>query len=68
MIFLPIGPKVAGQQSGEFYDFYAKNLSKHPSDSLENSEFGARYSSLLPIGNGLQASFIYLYEFRSSLR
>ena len=67
MIFLPIGPKVAGHQSGEFYDFFAKSLSKNPSDSLENSEFGARYSSLLPIGNGLQASFIYLYEFRDSL-
>ena len=67
MIFIPIGPTVKGHASGEFYDFFAKNLSKHPSDSLENSEFGARYSSLLPIGNGLQASFIYLYEFRSSL-
>ncbi|HLX44370.1 MAG TPA: hypothetical protein VKR43_13090, partial [Bryobacteraceae bacterium] len=30
------------------------------------SEFGVRYSSLLPIGNGLQASFIYLYERRDS--
>ncbi len=67
MIFLPVGPKFAGKQSGEFYDFFAKNLSKTPSNSLENSEFGARYSSLLPIGNGLQASFIYLYEFRSAL-
>jgi hypothetical protein len=67
MIFLPVGPKVAGKQSGQFYDFFPKNLSKTPSNSLENSEFGARYSSLLPIGNGLQASFIYLYEFRSAL-
>ena len=32
---------------------------------LENSEFGARLSSLLPVGNGLQASFIYLYENRN---
>jgi hypothetical protein len=31
----------------------------------KESEFGARYSSLLPIGNGLQASFIYLYERRN---
>jgi len=31
---------------------------------LKNSEFGARYSTLLPIGNGLQTSFIYLYEMR----
>jgi hypothetical protein len=67
MIFLPVGPKIGGQQSGQFYDFFAKNLSKTPSNSLQNSEFGARYSSLLPIGNGLQASFIYLYEFRSAL-
>jgi hypothetical protein len=34
--------------------------------SWKNSEFGVRYSSLLPIGNGLQASFIYLYERRNS--
>jgi hypothetical protein len=32
----------------------------------KESEFGARYSSLLPIGNGLQASFIYLYERRDT--
>jgi len=50
---------------GTFADFYPKNISKTPSNSLQNSEFGIRYSSLLPIGNGLQASFIYLYEFRS---
>jgi hypothetical protein len=37
-----------------------------PSNSIENSEFGARASSLLPIGNGLQASFIFLYEFRNA--
>lgn len=67
MIFLPIGPVVKGKPSGQFYDFFSKDISKPPSNSLENSEFGARYSSLLPIGNGLQASFIYLYEFRSSL-
>jgi hypothetical protein len=30
------------------------------------SEFGTRYSTLLPIGNGLQASFIYLYERRDT--
>ncbi|MGC2443511.1 hypothetical protein [Candidatus Binatus sp.] len=67
MIFLPIGPVVKGKASGQFYDFYAKDLSKTPSNSLQNSEFGVRYSSLLPIGNGLQTSFIYLYEFRSAL-
>src|ERR1700735_2194992 len=67
MIFLPIGPVVGGKQSGQFFDFHAVDLSRTPSNSIENSEFGARYSSLLPIRNGLQASFIYLYEFRSSL-
>jgi len=33
-------------------------------NSIDNSEFGARYSSLLPIGNGLQSSLIFLYEAR----
>ncbi len=68
MIFLPIGPVTpGGKATGQFYDFHAVNLSKTPSNSIENSEFGARYSSLLPIGNGLQTSLIYLYEFRSAL-
>jgi hypothetical protein len=40
-------------------------VTKKPSNSLDNSEFGVRYSSLLPIGNGLQASLIYLYEARN---
>jgi len=65
------GSGVAGKHgcfaTGEFFDFHPVQLSKFPSNSIENSEFGARYSSLLPIGNGLQASFIYLYEFRSAL-
>ncbi len=64
MIFLPIGPKVGKKSSGEFFDVILQGLSKTPSNSIENSEFGARYSSLLPIGNGLQASFIFLYEYR----
>jgi len=38
--------------------------SRAPSNSIQNSEFGLRLSSLLPIGNGLQASFIYLFEYR----
>ena len=49
--------------------FFEKNVyaaNKTPSNSIDNSEFGVRYSSLLPIGNGLQASFIYLYEARDS--
>ena len=64
MIFLPFGPKVGKKQYGLFADVILQGLSKTPSNSIENSEFGFRYSSLLPIGNGLQASFIYLYEFR----
>ncbi len=81
MIFLPIGPCVGrvahgaaagqcrGHQYGEFYDVLLgsqKLTSRYPSNSLQNSEFGLRLSSLLPIGNGLQASFIYLYEFRDA--
>ena len=79
MIFIPIGPasKKNGMPcpkagvggcfaSGQFYDFKAVNLSHTPSNSIENSEFGARYSSLLPIGNGLQTSLIFLYEYRNA--
>jgi len=66
MIFIPIGPTVKGKATGEFYDFFSKSLSKTPSNSIENSEFGARYSSLLPVGNGLQTSFIFEYEFRDA--
>ncbi|MDO8432655.1 MAG: hypothetical protein Q7S58_09625 [Candidatus Binatus sp.] len=51
---------------GIFADFAVRNNTKPPTNSLQNSEFGIRYSSLLPIGNGLQASFIYLYEARDS--
>ncbi len=50
-------------------DFFEKNVyaaNNPPSNSIQNSEFGFRYSSLLPVGNGLQASFIYLYEARDS--
>jgi hypothetical protein len=66
MIFVPIGPLVKGKPSGQFYDVILKNLSRPPSNSLQNSEFGTRLSTLLPIGNGLQTSFIYLYEFRDA--
>jgi hypothetical protein len=65
-VFVPTGPKVGKKQSGTFFDFIGKSLSKTPSNSLQNSEFGARYSSLLPIGNGLQTSLIFLYEYRDS--
>jgi hypothetical protein len=66
MVFVPAGPTVKGKASGQFYDLIGKDLSKTPSNSLENSEFGVRYSSLLPVGNGLQMSFIYLYEYRDA--
>lgn len=66
MIALPFGPIVHGKQTYSYYDAVIKNISHTPSNSLQNSEFGARYSSLLPIGNGLQTSFIYLYEFRDA--
>lgn len=66
MVALPFGPVIHGRQTYSFYDTILTNISHTPSNSLQNSEFGLRLSSLLPIGNGLQASFIYLYEFRSS--
>jgi len=66
MIFIPIGPVVGGHPTGQFYDFHSVDLSNKPSNSIQNSEFGARFSSLLPIGNGLQASLIYLYEARDA--
>jgi hypothetical protein len=59
MTFIPlVGP------AGQFYDTVVIDHTRNPSKSLENSEFGVRLSSLLPIGNGLQASLIYLYEAR----
>ena len=39
----------------------ASNLYRN---SLQNSEFGVKYATLLPVGSGLQMSFIYLYEAR----
>ena len=51
--------------------FYAQfnviPIGRRPPNSIaNNSEFGVRYSTLLPIGNGLQTSLIYLYEARFS--
>jgi hypothetical protein len=75
MIFVPAGSTVAGAlgvpglsalPGGLFFDEYVKQLDHPPSNSLANSEFGARFSTLLPIGDGLQTSLIYLYEARSS--
>ncbi|MFZ1887958.1 MAG: hypothetical protein WAU33_07995, partial [Candidatus Binataceae bacterium] len=51
---------------GLFFDEVVQTHGSYPSNSLHNSEFGMRLSSLLPIGNGLQASFIYLYEARNN--
>ncbi len=72
LIWIPVGPsvfppgKTNGVGYGHFYDVQLRTIGRTPSSSLENSEFGARYSTLLPIGNGLQASFIYEYEFRDA--
>ncbi len=66
MIALPFGPVIGGHQTYQYYDVILKNISRRPSNSLKNSEFGVRLSSLLPIGNGLQTSLIYLYEFRDA--
>jgi len=67
MAFIPLGPG----GSGDFFDLpstivtgIGRKPSPTPSNSLSHSEFGVRYSSLLPIGNGLQTSLIYLYEYR----
>jgi hypothetical protein len=65
----PAKPMVFANFNGSpvFFDFANKNLSHPPSKSIENSEFGVRYSSLLPVGDGLQTSLIFLYEARSPL-
>src|SRR5208337_2682909 len=55
-------PTLAGPR---FFDFKVKDVSKPPPKSLENSEFGARYSTILPVGEGLQSSLIFLYEARA---
>jgi hypothetical protein len=49
----------------DFTDYVQRDISKTPSNSMLNSEFGTRFSTLLPLGNGLQTSFILLYEARS---
>jgi hypothetical protein len=62
--FLQIDAKPLSNLGGFFVNSNVIQTSRDPSNSLENSEFGGRVSSLLPVGNGLQASFIYLYEWR----
>src|SRR6266851_3176973 len=67
LLDLPQKPMAAINVNGShvFFDLVNRNLSHPPSKSIENSEFGMRFSSLLPIGDGLQTSFIFLYEARS---
>src|SRR5262249_888919 len=61
MFFAPVITAGPGSPAGIFLNGpVAENISRRPSNSWENSEFGMRLSSLLPIGNGLQTSFIYL--------
>jgi len=62
--YLDIGAQPMIFSKGLFFDKSVVYTNTTPSNSLQNSEFGARLSSLLPIGNGLQTSFIYLYEAR----
>ncbi len=64
--FLDMGAQPMIYSGGLFFDNVNQLVSNTPSNSLNNSEFGVRLSSLLPIGNGLQASFIYLYEARDN--
>lgn len=58
----PVAPSPFG--GGAFVDVLVPTSQNTPRNSIDNSEFGARYSTLLPIGNGLQMSLIYLYEAR----
>ncbi|MGH7778502.1 MAG: hypothetical protein ACREQR_01575 [Candidatus Binataceae bacterium] len=62
--FLDLGGRPMLFSGGLFFDDVTQIHYTTPTNSLDNSEFGVRLSSLLPIGNGLQASFIYLYEAR----
>ena len=71
LLDLPAKPMVALLGSGpsgsfrSFVDLVTRDISGAPSNSIDNSEFGMRFSSLLPFGDGLQTSFIFLYEARS---
>ncbi len=55
---LPLG-------GGLYVNKNVQTIENRPKNTLDNSEFGVRYSTLLPVGNGLQTSLIYLYEARS---
>lgn len=62
MTFVGAGPT----GDGAFFDLTVPQVNHPMSNSLRNSEFGTRFSTLLPVGDGLQMSFIYLYEARDS--
>jgi len=62
----PLNPHGAGGPPNVYVQQHVFSVSNNPRNSLDRSEFGVRYSTLLPIGNCLQASFIYLYEARYS--
>jgi len=64
--FKPLTLVPIGEGAGVFFQQNVLAVSKFPSNTIDNSEFGFRLSSLLPIGNGLQTSFIFLYEARLS--
>ena len=52
---------------GLFFDRTTNTTtSSQANKTIDNSEFGARLSSLLPIGNGLQMSIVYLFLARAN--
>jgi hypothetical protein len=61
----PMFPFLFGgaQLFGDLHTIFSQN---EMNNSIANSEFGTRYSTLIPVGSGLQASLIYLYEARSN--
>jgi hypothetical protein len=69
LLDLPQKPMISGNFGARslsvFFDFATRDVSRAPSNSIANSEFGMRLSTLLPIGQGLQTSFIALYEDRN---
>jgi len=67
LLDLPEKPMVLLSQNPPpvFADFVTKDVSRFTSKSIDNSEFGGRFSTILPLGDGLQTSFIFLYEARN---
>ncbi len=63
---VPLIPVALAPGLNVFAEKHVYAVSSYPSNSIDNSEFAARVSSLLPIGNGLQMSLIFLYEARLS--